>query len=200
MGRNKNRRERVELTQEIVKDILDYDPMTGKFFWKERPLKYFKDGKRKTAEWTKKQVDNFLVGKEAFASTDNNGYYDGKIFDDVYRAHRVAFLWMVGRWPDQVDHINGIRTDNRWDNLQEVTGQRNMMNKRIYSSNKTGVCGVTKRIGRKGQTTYVAGIRIDGKRIHLIETKDFDLACQKRKEAEEKYGFHANHGSKINEN
>lgn len=61
-----------------------------------------------------------------------------------YLAHRLAFLYMTGAWPDcDVDHINLDRADNRWGNLRQATRSQNMANGKLRSSNTSGFKGVT---------------------------------------------------------
>lgn len=58
---------------------------------------------------------------------------------------------MTGKWPAwEVDHINGIKTDNRWPNLREATGSQNQGNRKLTKANKTGFKGVTLYITKKG--------------------------------------------------
>ena len=65
-------------------------------------------------------------------------------------SHRMAFFIKEGRWPDQIDHIDGNQQNNKWSNLREATKSQNMMNTKTYSTSLTGVKGVTfiKRTGR----------------------------------------------------
>jgi hypothetical protein len=60
---------------------------------------------------------------------DGNGYLDTRIGGKTYKLHRLAFLYMEGEFPpDQVDHINTVRSDNRWVNLRKYTQLENMNN------------------------------------------------------------------------
>jgi HNH endonuclease len=58
-------------------------------------------------------------------------------------AHRLAFIWMTGEAPEYVDHINRIRTDNRWANLRPATITQNAANTKLRSDNTSGYRGVT---------------------------------------------------------
>lgn len=83
------------------------------------------------------------------------------------RAHRIAWLLMTGAWPEQeIDHIDGNRSNNCWSNLREVEHVLNSHNQRRPSkNNSTGALGVS--MGPSKTSPYLAGIRVDGKRIHL---------------------------------
>lgn len=96
---------------------------------------------------------------------------------------------MTGEWPDQVDHINGIRDDNRWCNLRDVDNQGNAKNQKMRSDNKSGVTGVCRKDGKWLSYIYVKGNRVD---LGLLD--NLDDAVKIRKQAELKYKFHRNHG------
>lgn len=105
-------------------------------------------------------------------------------------AHRVAFMLVMGRWPEMIDHINGVTADNRWANLREVGAFENMQNMKLRSSNKTGVIGVHVRSGG----LYRAAIGSGKSRENLGSFADFFEAVCARKSAELTLGYHANHG------
>lgn len=99
---------------------------------------------------------------------------------------------MTGSWPkEQIDHINHVRSDNRWINLREATNQENCKNRSISIRNKSGVVGVR---WTKGKTKWAAYIHVNSKDKYLGFFFDkFEAICA-RKSAENKHGFHANHG------
>jgi len=107
----------------------------------------------------------------------------------TYKAHRLVWLIEKGVWPDELDHINGLRTDNRIENLREVTRKENLRNQKTRCTNSSGVMGVGKEGGR-----WRARIRIDGRSIHLGYFERLEDAAKARKDADEKYGYHQNHG------
>lgn len=112
----------------------------------------------------------------------------------IHLAHRLAFLYMEGEFPpDQVDHINGVRTDNSWPNLRMVAAAENQKNMKIAKNNKSGVTGVS---WFKSRGKWVADIGVKGK-THRLGYRDswFEAVCL-RKSAENKYGYHRNHGTK----
>lgn len=141
-----------KLTAERLREVLSYNPETGEFHWL-------------------KSSNNFVkVGEIAGKRLNSSGYKDIQIDGVHYRAHRLAWLYVYGVWPDgEVDHINCIRTDNRIANLRDVPDRLNSHNRIAPSRNNTsGYLGVTK----KKDGRYQASIRIGGKRIHLGSFSD----------------------------
>lgn len=164
------------LTQEFLKEVLCYDEFTGYFIWLKSHQK-IKSGMRAGS------VSESYSGKK---------YIRIAISSKRYLAHRLAFLYMTGNFPhDDVDHISGDGTDNRWANLSHATRTQNGRNQRLFSTNTSGVMGVSwyKRYGK-----WCAKIGIDGKDICLGYFDKLEDAAAARKEAEIKYGFHKNHG------
>jgi len=79
-------------------------------------------------------------------------------------AHRAAFALMTGRWPVQVDHINGIRSDNRWVNLREVTNAQNQHNSRSAEGSSSQYLGVSFDVKRQKWAAYICP---EGRKVHL---------------------------------
>lgn len=127
-----------ELSQEYLKEALDYNPEKGIFTWKERPT-YPKD-------WNSK-----YSGKIA-GCKDSSGYIMIRIEGKRYFAHRLVWLYLYGKWPtDLIDHINCITSDNRICNLRESSHRTNKQNlKKSYADNCCGYLGVTKRKCKSG--------------------------------------------------
>ena len=162
-----------ELTQEILKYWISYQPETGEFRWrKHRASKHKNSG--------------------STGYYDNAGYLMIGIDGRPYGAHRLAWLYMYGYLPSMIDHINGDRSDNRIDNLREVSGTLNHRNIALRRDNKSGYHGIRKT----KQGTYAVQIYLDGKRKELGTFKTLDDAIVIRKQAERKHGFHINHGRK----
>lgn len=174
-----------ELSQECLKECLNYNPDTGIFTWEVRPVGHFKN------EMSCRSTNTRMAGKVCGYS-DHEGYFSITIGCKLYRAHRLAWLYMTGKWPkDQMDHIDHDRKNNRWVNLREATRKENMKNKTLQSNNTSGVAGVcwNKLAGK-----WIARIRLDGVHKHLGSFEEFQCAVDARKLAEKKYGFHPNHG------
>lgn len=179
--------DRLELTLENVKKTLDYDPSTGKLFWRERDRSMF-PCKRSYLLWNSR-----YSGKEAFITLDTHGYLQGCVFWKTLRAHRIVWLMCTGEWPiGQIDHINGVRTDNRFENLRLVSQRENARNQRLPSNNTSGVIGV---YWRADAGKWCAKIKHEGRNIHIGFFKERDQAVEARKMKEIELGFHKNHGS-----
>lgn len=162
------------MTREEIQELLAYDAKTGKITWR------FTTSPRSRE------------GQEA-GSIDGDGYRLISLNYKKRSAHRLAFDLMGIEIPPgmQVDHINGKRDDNRWSNLRLVTGQQNNMNTKIQKNNKSGVTGVS---WNSRDSRWTAAIKFRGKRYHLGTFRRREDAIAARKDAEQKYGFHGNHG------
>ncbi|HBD11552.1 MAG TPA: HNH endonuclease [Porticoccaceae bacterium] len=175
----------MKLTQDRLKESLTYDPLSGVFTWKTRPASHFK-AKKYQNTWNTR-----YSGKQAGAASVN-GYLRTSIDGKHYFLHRLAFLYMIGRFPlGHTDHINGDRTDNRWVNLRDISQQENNKNIKLSSVNTSGVTGV---YWASGKGKWAAQINDGGKAISLGRFDKFDDACAARKTAEIKYNYHPNHG------
>ena len=177
----------MELTQELLNELLTYEGSTGKLFWKYRDRKHFNNN-GSYIRW-----NNRYANKEAFTFTHRNGYRMGAIFDKSYRAHTIIWIMLYDEYPKHyIDHINGDRTDNRKVNLREVNSSESARNKGIHKSNKSGIIGV--HMNSTGK--WVAQIiDFDGKTLHLGTFVDLEEAAKVRKEYEAIYGYHENHGN-----
>jgi hypothetical protein len=149
-----------KLTQELLKELLSYDPNTGVFTWLPRDAKWFKS-LNSYLSWNTKHA-NTIAG-----SPNNKGYIKILIFGKSYAAHRLAWLYAYSEWPKkQVDHINAIKHDNSISNLREASNSENLQNRSsCLSSNKaTGMLGVSFHNGTK---KYQASIRLNRKHYYL---------------------------------
>ena len=133
------------IDQLSLKQLLHYDEDTGLF------------------HWIKTNTNCVFVGTVA-GSNGGKGYLQIQINGKCYKAHRLAWLYVYGEMPSsQIDHVNGIRNDNRINNLRLATSFQNIQNqKKAQKHNKTGFLGVTKKNGK-----YVARIGINNQRKWL---------------------------------
>lgn len=154
------------VTPDQLRDLLDYDPDTGRLTWRDRPIKYFPDGPgRYSAVRNQKVFQSLFAGRPALTARNPGGYLRGNIFGRSVMAHRAAFCLMTGRWPkSQIDHINGDRADNRWVNLREATNRQNQHNQASAKGSSSRFVGVSqcRESGR-----WAAYICPDGTKVHL---------------------------------
>lgn len=134
--------------QALVKELLIYEPDTGLMFWRKN-------------------------GKVA-GTLHVHGYINITIKGRPLKAHRLAWLYVHGSIPPEIDHINGIRHDNRLENLRACTRSQNNYNASIRNDNKTGVKGVhwSNRHDR-----WVARLGVNGKMVSLGQHKHLFEAC-----------------------
>ena len=176
-------------TPELLRKLLRYEA-GGKLFWRARTPDMFADGNY-TAERSCNNWNARLAGKEAFAS-DCSGYRHGAIFCRPLYAHRVIWAMETGAWPEfEIDHINGVRDDNRIENLRGVTRQDNGKNMKMPCTNTSGHMGV---YWDNARGKWVAYIKVRRVKIHLGYFSDKSDAIDARKSAEIEHGFHENHG------
>lgn len=175
------------MNNELLKSLVHYDEQTGDMSWLPRPRDMFKtDGW--CSGWNKQNSTKKAI------TLDGKGYRVMSIFCKRYLVHRLAWLYTYGQFPTVIDHINGVRTDNRLCNLREVTHQQNHMNQRISSKNTSGVTGVylNKRNG-----LWCAQMKFNGKTYHLGSSPIFEKAVAFRKNEETRLGFSERHGNVI---
>ena len=134
------------LTRKRVQELLDYEPATGIFRWKVRRRSY-----------KAKAVPGAVAGARR-----KDGYMEIRVDGELIHAHRLAFLWMTGVVPKEVDHKNSIRGDDRWDNLRPATHSQNGVHKDANKNNKLGIKGVRVNKGK-----YEARIWKNGRSIQI---------------------------------
>jgi hypothetical protein len=121
-----------ELTQKRLKQLLHYDPDTGGWVWL---VDRMSGGGRK--------VQVHAGDRAGYVRSD--GYVRIQIDGAFYLGHRLAFLYMLDRWPaEETDHINLIRSDNRWCNLRDATHSQNQRNSEYHAKMSDLPRGVTK--------------------------------------------------------
>lgn len=166
--------------------LLELDVPSGKLFWKERPFFMFPNAQT-ASNWNAEHA-----GKEAFTAKSSDGYLRGSILSKKVMGHRVVWAMLYGSWPAmQLDHINGVRDDNRPANLREVSNLENSRNSSISDRNSSGTRGV---YFDKRRSKWIAQIGVNYKTVHLGSFDDLDDAVACRKMAESQHGFHRNHG------
>lgn len=177
------------LSHELLRRLFIYEPETGKLYWAKRTPDVFTDGlvgkNAKCSRWNTR-----WAGKEAFAN-GSVGYRNGHVLGVPLLAHRVIWVIVNGEWPDQIDHIDGDRSNNKVENLRSVTPAENAKNRCLHPHNKSGYSGVC-WISPRG--VWEASIVSQGSRHFLGYFESKADAIQARQRAERKLGFHKNNG------
>ena len=138
----------MNLTQEMLKEILHYNSKTGIFIWKKSNSNVVKIG----------QVAGFTNGK---------GYIEIGINKKYYKAHRLAFLYMTGKIPNtDIDHKDRNRTNNKWNNLRAATRSQNIQNSNKPITNTSGYKGIF-YIKDSKRNPWGAKIVVNSKSIYL---------------------------------
>jgi hypothetical protein len=150
-----------------IKDFLSYDQSSGVFTWI-------------------KSLSNRKKAKSIAGSLTQSGYYEICYNNQRVLSHRLAWFFVYGEMPDGViDHINGLRTDNRIENLRCVSQMENTQNTLTASkSSKSGVLGVhfSTRINR-----WVAQITVNRKCNHLGSFKTLEEAKEAYMKAKKQF-------------
>lgn len=153
----------MQVTQELLKELFIYKD--GEFYWK-KPL-----------------AARVKIGDRA-GTSDKFGYRQIGISGKIYREHRLVWLYHCGKWPEKnLDHINGIKWDNRIENLRDCSQQQNTWNRPQPKTQRFK--GVTKAPTGK----YFASITVDGSLQYLGSfTDEIDAAEAYDKAATKAFG------------
>lgn len=167
---------REEMSLELLKEHFTYTPTSGEF---ARIKRYDSYGKPKSIY-------------SPIRDCNNKGYYWTNCFGLMFLVHRLVWLYMTGEHPNgEIDHINGNRKDNRWENLRLVTAFENARNQGERKDNTSGCRGVT----RNG-AGWLVRISHEGVRYHLGTFRDKNEAIAVRKQAERDLNYHPNHAKR----
>lgn len=184
-----------DLCPKLLHELLDLDKSSGSLTWKVRTPDHFMDGKSaRCPAWRASRWNSRHAGNPALA-VNVDGYRKGYICGEVHSAHRVIFAMVTGIWPaGQVDHINGDRSDNRPENLREVTNRQNARNQKRFRTNTSGVSGV---VWNKAESAWKARINDDSGRRNLGTYKTKAEAIAARRAAEILVGYSKTHGRRV---
>lgn len=161
------------LTQEKLKESLEYNLDTGLFKRVKRA------SNRSPVGWFE-------------GANNGDGYKRIRVGDKSYLAHRLAFLSEFGFMPRMVDHIDGVRANNRIANLRECSRSQNSMNSKLSTANSSGFKNV---YWHKRDKRWAVTVNVGGRQSSFGYYDDLELACLVAEEVRDKYyGEFANHG------
>ena len=179
-------------TQQYLQECFRHDEETGKLYWRFRPEHHFKNlvGSERSSRYFNKEV----------GSSNSTRYLTVILDDKRYRLHRIIWKMYYGvEPPNIIDHINGVRNDNRICNLRGVNLSQNNINRsKLGENNTTGYVGVTYS---KKTDSYLASIQHYGKNIIIGRYKYLEEAAYARElKCLELYGeefYYRNENKKI---
>lgn len=181
------RRKSEAIDAHYVKECLAHKPDSTLLVWLPRPLEHF------TSEYAQALWNSRFAGKRA-GSIRPDGYLEIRINGKLYMVHRIVWALANGAWPSQqLDHINGDRSDNRLENLREASNAENARNSPTPRNNTSGVKGV---VWDKRQNKWAARIKMNGvlRNLGLFSDKG-DAEIKVRAVRSELHGVFANHGT-----
>ncbi|MCR4298099.1 MAG: HNH endonuclease [Gallionella sp.] len=160
------------IDQRRLKELLHYDPETGIFTW--------------------------LVDRKSVKAGDVAGfrqeerYWVIRVDGKNYLAHRLAWLYVTGEWPpNQIDHADLNKVNNKFANLRLATPRQNGQNKPIFRNNKSGVSGVS---WNSRDCVWQSHMRIDGRQTHIGYFDNLFDAAAARFSTEAKHHTHRRAG------
>ena len=178
-------------TQQLLQSCLSYCPISGQLTWLERGADSFNGTESRSAERQARQFNSRFAGKPALNSIGKNGYRQGCIAHVDYYAHRIIYKLVTNNEPDFIDHNDGDRSNNSWENIDSKNRSQNGRNRKLSSNNTSGQHGVC---FSKRHNLWKATIYAHGKSVHLGWFKTFEEARDVRVLAEIQNGYHKNHG------
>lgn len=158
------------LTYARLREVLRYEPDTGLFWWIER-------------------APGRVLSRPAGTLARSNWYWIITIDYEQLCAHRLAWLYMTGAWPEhEVDHRNLVKNDNRWENLRAATHKQNSENSPVRKHSRTQIKGVHWDLSRGNWQAYLCH---NYKKVHLGRYDDLLSAVAARKRGEHTYFTHS---------
>ena len=150
--RNENRVMKLEPIQERLQELFDYNEIKGCLIRKIKPHPKY----------------NFEIGKEYYGVLGGDGYFKIPVDGRTCRVHRILWILKNGSIPYgmQIDHINGVRTDNNINNLRLVSASENQHNRKLSKNNTSGYQGVG-LYNLRGKNVWRSAIKVNGKRKYL---------------------------------
>ena len=162
------------ITPNRLKELLNYDNELGVFTWI-------------------KPTSNIVKAGQLAGTPHSMGYTTIKLDRYLYLAHRLAWFYVHGSWPNEIDHIAHNKTNNKISNLRDTSHSDNMKNQKIRNTNTSGINGVYWDASRG---KWASSIHVKNRNIHLGRFVDIEDAKKARSDADKKYLYHQNHGDK----
>ncbi len=155
----------MSLSHSELKQLLHYDPETGIWRWLVHRGR--------------------MIPGDRAGSIHSLGYWLVMIGEKNYRSSRLAWFYVTGKWPpEKVDHKNGKRADDRWDNIRLATASQNAVNHKKRVTNSSGYKGVYQN---KTYKRFYAQITIQGYQVFLGSRKTAEEAYALYVEAAKKH-------------
>lgn len=178
-------------SQSLLDSLLSYDPETGVLSFKKRLPNTdasFGASERTLAAWNARYAEVPITNRVG------DGYVCVTISGQKYPAHRIIWKMVHGADPLTIDHIDGDKTNNRLENLRNVSDLENQHNRKLNANNSSGVSGVRWVEARR---RWISRIRSGGRLVVLGSFVSKDDAISARKMAERSLNYHENHGRKA---
>jgi hypothetical protein len=172
------------ITQDYLKECFLYEQELGILIWRERPVEHFKNQHRQ-------RIFNSKYAAKKAGVINTAGYWVVGLNGKLFLGHRLIWIYHFGAEPEVIDHINHNRSDNRLENLREVSRALNSRNMNREVKAESGHFGVYRNAQNE---CWDASIQLNGKKKHLGSFKEKEAAIRARKAMEEKLNYHANHG------
>lgn len=172
------------MDQSTLQSLLHYEPATGTFTWKERT------GRSKSDNIFNSLFAGKRAGSKVSTPRSKTSYVAINLGGKMRKAHRLAFIYMTGSAPQQVDHIDHNGMNNAWSNLRASDSKDNARNLPLQKSNKTNVIGVNWH--KAAKKWHVRAVNKDGVRVDLGRYDCFDQAVAVRKAYEVEFKYFDN--------
>jgi hypothetical protein len=168
--------------QDRLAELFKYDSASGTLYWMPRTSESFGGSSARARAW-----NDAHSGKPALNGVNSDGYRVGKMASlGGVKAHRVVWKLLHGFDAENVDHINGIRSDNRAVNLRAVSADENARNLGLSANNTSGFNGV---YWFPNYQKWMASIRVNGRRKTLGYFSEKSEAVAARREADKIAGY-----------
>lgn len=175
---------------ELLRALINYVPDTGELFWRVRTSEQFNAPTDAARRGQAKRWNAIHSGQPALNYIDGRGYLSGSVGSVKVLAHRAAWAIFFGEYPaEQIDHINGDKSDNRLVNLRDASATANLRNRSLLSNNTSGQVGV-----RFDKGAWNARIGVGGKHVYLGRFQSFEEAVAARIKAQTEEGYSQRHG------